>query len=189
MLSRSIWKDLFPLALQPNIINKSVRTVHSVKKKQHFQSRKRGLTLGSSKSLNSIQDLEDLHIRAAIIIHNITASAPKLEILNKLNWNPIYKKRLACIAHQVYNESTPVSITNLLSRHVTTRNLRDNCKFKIHCPRTNALRDSFSHRASIVWNNLPVNLKSKPSLSLFKSELKKHSIKTFHFNNSAISFV
>ena len=30
----------------------------------------------------------------------------------------------------------------------------------------------FSHRACNLWNNLPVTIKNKPSLSLFKKALK-----------------
>ena len=57
---------------------------------------------GCSKSL---QDLEDSHIRAACLIHNISPSFPKHEVLSKPNWHSLshlYKKRLACIAYQAY---------------------------------------------------------------------------------------
>ena len=35
---------------------------------------------------NSFQDLEDWHIRAALLIHNISPSIPKDEVLSKAKW-------------------------------------------------------------------------------------------------------
>ena len=42
-------------------------------------------------------------------------------------------------------------------------------------PKSDFLRFSFSHRASILWNNLPLYLKSKPSIVSFKTALKAKS--------------
>ena len=52
---------------------------------------------------NSLQDLEDLHIYAARVIHNISPSVPKHEVLSKAKWYSLpylYKKILASIAYQ-----------------------------------------------------------------------------------------
>ena len=35
--------------------------------------------------------------------------------------------------------------------------------------------DSFTHRASIIWNSLPVKIKSLPSFASFKANLVKYS--------------
>ena len=50
--------------------------------------------------------------------------------------------------------------------------VRDNPKFHVQRRNSNSLRNAFSHRASILWNNLPVLLKNKPSLEAFKAALK-----------------
>ena len=52
---------------------------------------------------NSLQYLEDLHIHAARVIHDISPSNPKHEVLSKAKWYSLpylNKKRLACIAYQ-----------------------------------------------------------------------------------------
>ncbi|CAH3184071.1 unnamed protein product [Porites evermanni] len=54
-------------------------------------------------------------------------------------------------------------------------NLRDSLKLYVRCPKSDFLRSSFSHRASILWNNLPMYLKSKPNIGSFKSALKEKS--------------
>ena len=121
-------------------------------------------------SSNSFQTLEDIHIRAARFIHNIKDSIAKVDVLDKAKWQPIsymYKKRMACIAYQAYYNQAPDSINNLFIKHHPQRALRDNLKFQIQRPNSNFRRDSFSHRACNLWNNLPVTIKNKPSLSLF----------------------
>jgi len=42
-------------------------------------------------------------------------------------------------------------------------------------PKSDFLRSSFSHQASILWNNLPLYLKSKPNIVFFKTALKAKS--------------
>ena len=52
-----------------------------------------------------MHDLEDLYIRAARLIHNISPSIPKNEVVSKAkcySLSYVYKKRLACIAYQAY---------------------------------------------------------------------------------------
>ena len=46
-------------------------------------------------------------------------------------------------------------------------------KLYVRCTKSDFLRSSFSHRASILWNNLPMYLKSKPNIGSFKSALKE----------------
>ena len=73
-------------------------------------------------SSHLLSELEDLHIRAARLIHNLSPSIPKHEVLHKANWNSLsylYKKRLACIAYQAYYEQTPSDIKKLFSKHRT----------------------------------------------------------------------
>ena len=54
-------------------------------------------------------------------------------------------------------------------------NLRDSLKLYVQRPRSDFLRSSFSHRVSLLWNNLPIYLKSKPNIVSFKSALKAKS--------------
>ena len=69
----------------------------------------------------------------------------------------------------------PDEINSLFTKHETSYNLRDNLKFDLKCSKSKALHDSFTHRASIVWNCLPSQLKSKPSYSSFKASIETFS--------------
>ena len=81
-------------------------------------------------SSNLLADLEDLHIRAARLIHNISISIPKHEVVSMAKWSSIhhmYKRRLACIAHQTFHNLAPDDINSLFTKHQTSYNFkRDN---------------------------------------------------------------
>ena len=85
------------------------------------------------------------------------------------------QERLACIAYQVYYNLAPTGITNLFTKHVTKYNSRDNLTFDLTHSYWKGLNDSFTHRASIIWNALPVKIKSSPFLASFKANIAKHS--------------
>ena len=105
-------------------------------------------------------------------------SNPKNEVLSKAKWYSLpylNKKRLACIAHQAYYNLAPPDITNLFSKHVTKCNLSGNLTFDLTHSYWKGLNDSFTHGASIIWNALPVKIKSSHSLASFKADISKHS--------------
>ena len=80
----------------------------------------------------------------------------------------MYKRRLACIAYQAFHNLAPDGINHLFTKHGTPYELRDNLRLKLVCSKSKALHDSFTHHASIVWNCLPSQLKSKPKLLLIQ---------------------
>ena len=130
---------------------------------------------GSSKSL---QTLEDIHIGAARFIFNLKESTPNTEVLAATKWKSLsyfYKKRIATISYQAFYNRAPAAISSLFTKHSPLRNLRDNLKLFVQRPKSDFRRSSFSHHASVLWNNLPVYLKSKPNIVSFKSALKAKS--------------
>ena len=129
-------------------------------------------------SSNLLADLEDSHIRAARLIPNISISTPKHKVLSMAKWSSIhylYKRRLACVAYQAFYNLTPDDINNLFTKHENSYNLRYNLRLELVFSKSKALHDSFTHRASIVWNYLSSQLKSNPSYSSFKASIKKFS--------------
>ena len=77
--------------------------------------------------------------------------------------------------NQAFYNRAPAAISSLFTKHSPLRNLRDNLKLFVQRPKSDFRRSSFSHHASVLWNNLPVYLKSKPNIVSFKSGLKAKS--------------
>ncbi len=103
-------------------------------------------------------------------------------ILKSLHWLPInicisYKILLHIGAYKTLNYLEPAYLTNLLSRHNLTRNLRSQNSGVLVVPRiakpTKGGRH-FSYLAPKLWNSLPDNVRGSDTLSLFKSRLKTH---------------
>jgi len=125
-----------------------------------------------------LQSLEQTQHRAARFIFNIKETVLDTEVLKMANWKSLdhlYKKRIANITYQAFYKKAPDGINSLFTRHSSLRNHRDNPKLLIQRPNTDFLRYSFSHRASILWNNLPLHLENKPNLGSFKFALKENS--------------
>ena len=111
-------------------------------------------------------------------IFNIKESTLNTEVLAKTKWKSlsyIYKKRISTISYQAFYNRAPAGINSLFTKQSPLRNLRDGLKLYVQRPRSDFLRSSFSHRASLLWNNLPMYLKSKPNIVSFKSALKAKS--------------
>ena len=122
--------------------------------------------------------MEDIHIGAARFIFNLKESTPNTEVLAATKWKSLsyfYKKRIATISYQAFYNRAPAAISSLFTKHSPLRNLRDNLKLFVQRPKSDFRRSSFSHHASVLWNNLPVYLKSKPNIVSFKSALKAKS--------------
>ena len=85
------------------------------------------------------------------------------------------KRRLAFIAYQAFHDLAPDDINNFFTKHETSCNLRESLRLEVVCSKSKALHDSFTHRASIIWNCLPSQLKFKPSYSSFKASIKELS--------------
>ena len=53
--------------------------------------------------------------------------------------------------------------------------MRDNQKVILGRPCSETGRQTFKHRAAIIWNSLPEGVKRSPSYNSFKNSLKKQS--------------
>eukprot|EP00794_Sanderia_malayensis_P014433 gene14433-15937_t len=153
-----------------------------------------GIGVWGSCSPQLLEDLERVHRRAGRIIHKIPKRVPQDQILEQAKWKSIsfmYKKRIACLAHQAYNRKHPDVINDLVVKHVTNKNLRYNIKLEIPRSKTNAGKQSFRHRAPIIWNSLPEIAKAFKTYESFKKNLHNFNkiIVTISFNEtSTVSF-
>ena len=123
-----------------------------------------------------MNELESCHIRAARIINKVPKSVNNADVLTTVKWKDLsymYKRRLACLSHQVYNNNIIEEIQSLFKKKDYTRDMRDCIQFMLPRPRSNIGRSSFKYRAALVWNNLPVDLKKVTSYDSFKKEAVK----------------
>ena len=138
-----------------------------------------GIAVWGSCTPETLQNLENVHIRAARLIHKIHPSIPKTDVLQIANWKSVgymYKRRVACLTHQaLYDKELPADIQDITTILSTTRNMRDNLKLALQRPKSEYGRKTFKHRAAIIWNTLPESLKRMENYSTIKKYLIRHS--------------
>merc|ERR1712002_1450266 len=104
-------------------------------------------------------------------------------VLKNLHWLPVQTRiqfKILLLAYECFYLLTPQYLVDLLQIYTPDRNLRSkgkdlfvipNRKTKFYGERT------FVYNASILWNNLPQNLRQITDINKFKSALKTHFFK------------
>ncbi len=101
-------------------------------------------------------------------------------ILASLGWLPIQARvdfKLLIFAYFCLNGLAPSYLSELLQVYKPLRSLRSQDKGALFVPRTKLKRRgdrAFAVAAPKLWNNLPLHIRSAPTLGSFKSRLKMH---------------
>ena len=101
----------------------------------------------------------------------------------KLHWLPVEARihyKIATLAFRHFENSLPPYLSELLHIYQPSRTLRSSSEKLLKVPQTNlksAGNRSFHFQASEIWNSLPTNVRSSPSLSSFKKNPKAHLFK------------
>ena len=160
-----IWKS--QVANAASIMNKKVKQLKrfrslqpEVIEKIYFQGILPSYTYGMAiwGTGPSLEPIETMHKRAARIIYKLPKSIPADNVLKKANWKTvdyIYKRRLTCLAHKIYNNKCPNALKNLAMKTKSHRSSRNSCKVDLTRPKANVGRNCFKHRAAVIWNRLP----------------------------------
>lgn len=148
------------------------------------------IAIWGSCSLTKLAKLDEIHAKAAKIIHRLPDNLSTNQILDKVNWMPIsylYKRRLLCLMHQVFYKLTDPDIYLMFTTtnpvRETRRKLILNSKDNIGC------KNSFSYRGCKLWNSMPFDLTSiqthhkfKRHLYLYKDQINSYSFEYDSYN-------
>ena len=119
------------------------------------------------------EDLERIHVRAAGVIHRLPRDIPDDEILRLAKWDRldcIYKRKLLSIMYKILQQKAPEVLASRFNRKLTRS--RDSLSFEFpRCSRKIG-RTSIRWRGPLLWNTLPINLRSIKGIESFKNELK-----------------
>ena len=128
-----------------------------------------------------IQRITKLQKRAARFILDAPILTPSKELFVQLNWLSFqdrvsYNKLI--LTYKILKNKTPEYLKALCiqSSDMNSRNLRSvtNNNLVMIRPNTNILKKSFTYSSAILWNKLPVNIKTCSSLITFKTKCFKH---------------
>jgi hypothetical protein len=97
-----------------------------------------------------------------------------------LHWLPIRSRihfKLALITYKALSSSEPTYLASLLHPYTSGHSgLRSGDQNLLHKPpnNTNFGSRAFRHAAPLVWNAIPLQVRSSSSISSFKRNLKTH---------------
>ena len=100
-------------------------------------------------------------------------------LLQQLHWLPVHSRvcfKLATITYKALSTSSPQYLASIIHRHQPIRSLRSNDQLFLNQPfsRTTFGSRSFRCAAPSVWNSLPLQVRTSPTLATFKSALKTY---------------
>ena len=127
-----------------------------------------GMLIWATCPENRINCLEELHARAARIIHRIPRGTNTQDSLNKANWKPIkylYNRILASFMFDIYKNNTDPRLLNLF-KPCRSRRSAGNFEVKRDRPRHSSLK------GPALWNALPDGVKFSLSKGIFKNNIK-----------------
>ena len=124
--------------------------------------------------------LQALQNHAAKMVLQVDYFGSSSDCLDRLHWLPVSQRckfKLLWLIACTLKLEQPAYLFDLLSIRHTRQPLRSlHSGFQLHQPVSSGLftSRSFSHQAPRLWNSLPSNLRSSPSLMNFRKLLKIH---------------
>ena len=108
-------------------------------------------------------------------------------ILENLHWLPIAQRiqyKILLLTWKILHKMAPTYMQELLQSYIPQRSLRSSSKSLLCVPKTRVSygNRAFSVAAPVLWNALPLSLKSIDSLETFKTHLKTHLFNTAFSN-------
>ena len=126
--------------------------------------------------LNKLQRIQN---SAARLITGVNSRQHITPILYELHWLPVKYRiqyKVLLMTYKALNGIAPQYIKEILTHQSSTRTLRSNNQLLLQTPRvrTQYGRRAFNYAAPMLWNALPLNIKTAPNIHLFKTLLKTH---------------
>ena len=115
-------------------------------------------------------NLNRVHSRAITIMSPLqnTTTEIKMKHLDILPLSENFKYNKATLIHKIYHEKTPQYLNQLL---VKAPNRYNSMNLLHPLPRIDLYKSSLAFSGSIIWNNLPPDLKENMSTNSFKNKL------------------
>ena len=143
-----------------------------------------GLLAGAHKYV--VQKLQSVQNAAAKMIHGIKRYDRIEPPLKELHWLPVQQRidfKLCLLTYKCLHGKGPLYLQELLTPYSPGMALRSSSMHQLKVPHTKLKTfgdRAFGSAAPKLWNNLPEDVKSAPSIDSFKKRLKTHYFKLAH---------
>jgi retron-type reverse transcriptase len=123
--------------------------------------------------------LQRIQNSLARIVLQSDSRAHSEPLLRKLHWLPVHSRirfKLATITYKALSTNTPQYLASRIHYHQPVRSLRSSDQhYLLPTPSsTNFGSRSFRSAAPLIWNAIPLEIRSSPTMETFKRNLKTH---------------
>ena len=106
-------------------------------------------------------------------------STPNWQLLSTLHWLPVRRRidfKIAVLTYKLLSTRQPSCLACKITPYVSGRRLRSSESETLTVPRIKTVIGSHAFRsaAPFVWNLIPVDIRTAPSLDSFRVKLKTH---------------
>jgi hypothetical protein len=133
----------------------------------------------SSCSMKCQKKIQRLMLKGGKIVLNLPFDTPSAEVLQRLKWLTFRERSdfHKCIQmFKCLNSLSPDYLSSLFECVSHGYSTRQSSQLKVLKCKTNMGQRSFVYSGAILWNSLPLNVRSVSSLDAFKSNLLKHIV-------------
>ena len=130
-----------------------------------------------------IDKLQKIQNHAARLITKTPVRSHITPSLIKLHWLPVRTRldfKTAVLCYRYFHGIAPPYFSKMIDCYVPSRNLRSRSQMKLAVKQPKFVKiggRAFSFFAPSFWNNLPYELKSMPTITSFKAQLKTYLFK------------
>mgnify|MGYP001813391687 CR=1 FL=1 len=129
-----------------------------------------------AKDILRLQRVQNCLARVVTKSSRFTPSAP---LRQALHWLPVdyrIRYKISLLTFKALSLKQPAYLYNLITESVPSRSLRTNKGLLLSVPRikTKTGTRAFSVCAPVMWNSLPISVRSAESVSVFRRRLKTH---------------
>ena len=126
---------------------------------------------------NVISSLQRVQNSAARLVCKVKWHEHITPVLRKLHWLPLKQRteyKILLLFYKALNNLAPTYLRDALVLHEPTRMLRSSSSMllEVPCTRTRYGDRTFSTAAAVLWNSLPLELKTAQTTDCFKTRLK-----------------
>ena len=135
----------------------------------------------SSYNIKKLQRVQNMAAHLVLRGNHHLSSA---HLLTQLHWLPIPTRinfKIASLTYKLLNTQQPAYLRSLIRFEDPSR-LRSSALHKLHQPRVHKSigERAFCSASPAIWNSIPLSIRSAPSLTSFKSQLKTHYFTAAH---------
>ena len=140
------------------------------------------LTIWGNTSKNNLERIHKLQKYAARIILDAPPDSPSLPLFNELGWLNVFERmefNKAVLLFKSVHGMCPDYLSEMFTvQPSSVYSLRSSTHQNLNIPkhRNELFKRTLQYSGVIIWNGLPSNLRSAPSLASFKQNLFKHII-------------